>query len=307
VFVDFRAASRSQFERPFEMKPFRWFIMSRFVSHCRSTRAAAHLLLFAVLLASPPRADAGDTYYYFQNYPASQAGYSITAGYLGINSSTQYVDYFGLVMSNGVQSYDVSELTATGANRLPNLDIMSSPGGGSEIVVEPGYYLSLQGLTDGGENFGIQWSNESSSGTFLEAGAATPPNFSWWNLFYSAPSPSDAFGLPTGGNWIIAVAPPPPPTHNPGDANGDGKVDINDLTIVLTNYDHTGMVWSQGCMDGDPAGTVDINDLTIVLTDYGTTYSAANGSKAVPEPASLVLLAAGAIALLAFAKRKRAP
>ncbi len=28
----------------------------------------------------------------------------------------------------------------------------------------------------------------------------------------------------------------------PGDANGDGKVDINDLTIVLTNYGKTGMV-----------------------------------------------------------------
>ena len=42
----------------------------------------------------------------------------------------------------------------------------------------------------------------------------------------------------------------------PGDANGDGRVDVNDLTIVLTNFGMTGRVWSQGCMDGDPAGTV---------------------------------------------------
>ena len=27
---------------------------------------------------------------------------------------------------------------------------------------------------------------------------------------------------------------------SPGDANGDGKVDVNDLTIVLTNFDKTG-------------------------------------------------------------------
>ena len=63
-----------------------------------------------------------------------------------------------------------------------------------------------------------------------------------------------------------------------GDANRDGTVDINDLTIVLTNYGKSGEVWSQGCMDGDPTGTVDINDLTIVLTNYGTTYMRAMAS-----------------------------
>ena len=47
-----------------------------------------------------------------------------------------------------------------------------------------------------------------------------------------------------------------------GDANGDGTVDINDLTIVLANYNQTtGMTWSTGDFIGD--GTVDINDLTI--------------------------------------------
>ena len=39
----------------------------------------------------------------------------------------------------------------------------------------------------------------------------------------------------------------------PGDANGDGRVDINDLTIVLSNFGQTGMAWSQGNFDGRPA------------------------------------------------------
>ena len=77
----------------------------------------------------------------------------------------------------------------------------------------------------------------------------------------------------------------------PGDANGDGQVDINDLTIVLSNFGSTGRAWSQGCMDGDPAGTVDINDLTIVLANFGKTYGASSGIKAVPEPTGIVLLA----------------
>ena len=58
----------------------------------------------------------------------------------------------------------------------------------------------------------------------------------------------------------------------PGDANGDGRVDINDLTIVLTNFGKTtGMSWGTGDFIGN--GRVDINDLTIVLANYGQSLS----------------------------------
>jgi hypothetical protein len=90
----------------------------------------------------------------------------------------------------------------------------------------------------------------------------------------------------------------------PGDANLDGKVDINDLTIVLAHYGQTGMLWSQGEFTGD--GKVDINDLTIVLANYGHSIGSSAGPMApVPEPASVVLLACcGLAALLAGARRR---
>ena len=59
---------------------------------------------------------------------------------------------------------------------------------------------------------------------------------------------------------------------------------------------------SQGEFTGD--GTVDINDLTIVLANYNTTSSA--GIKSVPEPSCVVLLAIGAFALLLIRRRRRA-
>jgi hypothetical protein len=90
----------------------------------------------------------------------------------------------------------------------------------------------------------------------------------------------------------------------PGDANLDGKVDINDLTIVLAHYGQSGMTWGQGEFTGD--GTVDINDLTIVLAHYNDSVgSSVAGMAAVPEPSCLVLLGIGGAGWLACAWRKR--
>ena len=100
----------------------------------------------------------------------------------------------------------------------------------------------------------------------------------------------------SSGDVIVAAA---------GDANCDGRVDINDLTVVLAHFNQTGMGWTQGSMDGDPTGTVDVNDMTIVLANYGNTYGASSGMAAVPEPTCVVLLAASAASLLALARRKR--
>jgi hypothetical protein len=94
------------------------------------------------------------------------------------------------------------------------------------------------------------------------------------------------------------------PARHAGDANGDGAVDILDLNKLLTNFDKSGMTWSQGDFDGN--GVVDILDLNKVLTNFDKTFRAsAAGITAIPEPGTLALLAAGLAGLLAYATRKR--
>jgi hypothetical protein len=56
----------------------------------------------------------------------------------------------------------------------------------------------------------------------------------------------------------------------PGDTNGDGAVDLNDLLTVLSNF---GDATAGGAADGDIDGNgeVDLNDLLTVLSNFGAT------------------------------------
>ena len=91
--------------------------------------------------------------------------------------------------------------------------------------------------------------------------------------------------------WITAMA--------PGDCNQDGDVDIDDLSLLASNWNtSSGMTWADGDFDGD--GCVDINDLSLLATNWGTGSVAA-----VPEPASLSVLVLGGVLLRRRTHRRR--
>jgi hypothetical protein len=165
------------------------------------------------------------------------------------------------------------------------------------------------GINDNGVTAGtssgafVNYTGTPSANVALD-GLLSPVSGAGWNLNY-------ANGIDDNGD-IVGRGKGPGPGGNaylltpalPGDANLDGQVDINDLTIVLAHYNQTGMVWSQGEFTG--SGAVDINDLTIVLAHYNQSFgSSAAGIAAVPEPSAMLLAAAGLTGLLACAWRRR--
>ena len=87
----------------------------------------------------------------------------------------------------------------------------------------------------------------------------------------------------------------------PGDANLDGNVDDDDLSMVLANWTGaggTGGTWATG--DFDDSGSVSDSDLSLLLANWSGPASA------VPDPATIALLALAAPTLL-MRRRKLSP
>jgi hypothetical protein len=89
----------------------------------------------------------------------------------------------------------------------------------------------------------------------------------------------------------------------PGDADGDGAVGAADYVILKQ---HMGTSADAGASEGDfdNDGKVDFGDLCILTGNFG---AAGGAPAAIPEPASLALLACGATALRRKTGKRRQP
>ncbi len=89
---------------------------------------------------------------------------------------------------------------------------------------------------------------------------------------------------------IIGVLP------RPGDVNGDGLVGMGDATTIIRNQGMIGGAsWPDGDLNGD--GNVDIDDYNLVQANWGNTDAPEPPeSTATPEPSTLLVLAAAALA-----------
>ena len=86
----------------------------------------------------------------------------------------------------------------------------------------------------------------------------------------------------------------------PGDANGDGMVDVADLGVLGANFNQSNMAFADGDFNDD--GIVDVADLGILGANWSASQATGNASALVPEPATLSLLA---MSVLMAGRRRR--
>lgn len=85
------------------------------------------------------------------------------------------------------------------------------------------------------------------------------------------------------------------PTEHFGDANADGAVNVGDLGILAANWGQSGKGWDQANFTPSDY-VVDVGDLGVLAANWG--WVAPGGQGAVPEPATLSLLALGGLTML---------
>ena len=73
----------------------------------------------------------------------------------------------------------------------------------------------------------------------------------------------DAFGATWGGAGSTCDDPDACGAPCPGDVDGSGAIDVDDILIVLSNWEGAG----DGDADGD--GDVDVDDLLMVIGNFG--------------------------------------
>jgi subtilisin-like proprotein convertase family protein len=200
------------------------------------------------------------------------AGTAIPDGGSGVSVVVTMPSDPGATVENVLVSVDLAH------EWLGDLTITISHDGASVVLIDR-VASDIWSYGCGGDDIDADFTDSAtvSAEQLCNPGGPTP-------MFFGDLLPEEALsvfkGLPVEGDWIITVT-----DHNPidtgvinsicvtvvaapsgcaGDVNGDGTLDLGDLSLVLSNF-------GQMTVDGDATGdgVVDLEDLSVVLSNFG--------------------------------------
>jgi hypothetical protein len=119
--------------------------------------------------------------------------------------------------------------------------------------------------------------------------------------FYTETGGQSGSGIRDWGVALVRTDIAPP---GPGDVNEDGVVDLNDLTVLRTNFGESVTGRIDGDLTGD--GLVSFDDFREWKSNYPPANpGASSAAEAVPEPSTIALVLLQAALPLASARRRR--